>query len=682
MNYSNEENVNQAQNNNSSLRLLNNNNKNEKISRRKQKYKTENNNPEIVEFKSQENLIFVKNPQPIQNLNPYLRMDKAKKQKQLFDSSNNIINKGINTNNENKIPQTNKSNSSVKINTKINSKKYFAKNTSKRLNNNNTNEKYSNDIHHKEIINSNNNISSNNFNLIYPGQNSVKIKGNKMINHYNNIKNNHLTMTKSSIQITGNYPLNQSQNIYYNQPKIESMELSIEGNSRGRYNRNNNLENNETTYIQNKYINNQDYKNKTHLVKREINNKVIDYYNNDNNNLTPITVPYEKFIYNDNLENPENQNTKIYSNYNSNNSYINYNRVRNNLAKSTNVDSEKNIQFGKNNNEYNNIFFYNSNSNNNDSSNYKSEKFSFNEDKSNFHYRGNNIINNNVDIKEYNKNTVKYNKVYSNSNSNSNIISVSNVKENKMKNKFIYKKSGNLSEKKIIKANSLKNNSQVKDNYIPSTEQKIFKKNTKNDKSKFEKKSNNVNKKEKEQEKNIINYNKYVKEGNKNNKRKEYNKNITIKRTEIKNKLTNSYDLVDFKLKIPNNNLEKEEIYTININKDNISEKVENIIKENSLDNDYIEPLLSLVNNSINYLKNIKDMNIKKIEIQSNHNRSKLFKENNEDFSSKDTSEVNNLDYSDIIDLIEKNKYKEYLEDIYSDIDEINENIKIMNMSI
>ena len=191
-----------------------------------------------------------------------------------------------------------------------------------------------------------------------------------------------------------------------------------------------NLENNETTYIQNKYINNQDYKNKTHLVKREINNKVIDYYNNDNNNLTPITVPYEKFIYNDNLENPENQNTKIYSNYNSNNSYINYNRVRNNLAKSTNVDSEKNIQFGKNNNEYNNIFFYNSNSNNNNNSNYKSEKFSFNEDKSNFHYRGNNIINNNVDIKEYNKNTVKYNKVYSNSNSNSNIISVSNVKEN------------------------------------------------------------------------------------------------------------------------------------------------------------------------------------------------------------------------------------------------------------
>ena len=35
-----------------------------------------------------------------------------------------------------------------------------------------------------------------------------------MVNHYNNNKNNQLTMTKSSIQITGNFPLIQSQNIY------------------------------------------------------------------------------------------------------------------------------------------------------------------------------------------------------------------------------------------------------------------------------------------------------------------------------------------------------------------------------------------------------------------------------------------------------------------------------------
>ena len=120
MNYSNEENINTFQNNNRSLRSINNNNNsNEKISRRKKKYNIENNNPEIVEFKSQDNLVLVKNPRPIQNLKPYLATDKIKKQKQLYDSNNNCIN----VNKEQQITQPNKSNSSVKINTKVNSKK-------------------------------------------------------------------------------------------------------------------------------------------------------------------------------------------------------------------------------------------------------------------------------------------------------------------------------------------------------------------------------------------------------------------------------------------------------------------------------------------------------------------------------------------------------------------------------
>ncbi len=76
-------------------------------------------------------------------------------------------------------------------------------------------------------------------------------------------------------------------------------------------------------------------------------------------------------------------------------------------------------------------------------------------------------------------------------------------------------------------------------------------------------------------------------------------------------------------------------------------------------------------------------MNISKdIKIESKNNNSKLFKEGYEDISSNETSEINNLDYSIIVDLIEKNKYKEYIGDIYSDIDEINENSKILNMSI
>jgi hypothetical protein len=133
MNYSNEENINTFQNNNRSLRPLNNNNSNETITKRKKK---ENNNPEIIEFKSQDNLVFVKNPRPIQNIKPYMATDKTKKQKQLYDSSNNYIN----INKENQVTQQNKSNSSVKINTKVNSKKYFAKNNSKKINNQNINE--------------------------------------------------------------------------------------------------------------------------------------------------------------------------------------------------------------------------------------------------------------------------------------------------------------------------------------------------------------------------------------------------------------------------------------------------------------------------------------------------------------------------------------------------------------
>ena len=100
------------------------------------------------------------------------------------------------------------------------------------------------------------------------------------------------------------------------------------------------------------------------------------------------------------------------------------------------------------------------------------------------------------------------------------------------------------------------------------------------------------------------------------------------------------------------------------------------------MDDDYLEPLLSLFNNSINILNNINDMSIKKIKIDSHNNNSLLFKENNNDISSKENSDINNLNYSNILDLIEKNKYKEFIGEVYSDIDEINDDTKILNMSI
>ena len=100
-----------------------------------------------------------------------------------------------------------------------------------------------------------------------------------------------------------------------------------------------------------------------------------------------------------------------------------------------------------------------------------------------------------------------------------------------------------------------------------------------------------------------------------------------------------------------------------------MAERIENIIKEFGLDESYCEPLLSLVNNSINILNNIDNMKIYK----SVKNEKEKLGEENEEIT---TSETNNLDLSVIIDLIEKNKFKEYIEDIYSD------NEKILNLSI
>ena len=74
-----------------------------------------------------------------------------------------------------------------------------------------------------------------------------------------------------------------------------------------------------------------------------------------------------------------------------------------------------------------------------------------------------------------------------------------------------------------------------------------------------------------------------------------------------------------------------------------MAERIENIIKEFGLDESYYEPLLSLVNNSINILNNIDNMKIYKSVKNENE---KLGKENEEITS----SETNNLNLSVIID--------------------------------
>ena len=622
MNFSNQEQIVNNYDNRPLRKINSNSNNNIKITKKRQKLKSEKRNPEIVEFKSQDNLILLKSKRPIQNIDP-IRKNNNNEQKQLYDSNNNNNNKNINSN---KQQQTNKSNSSVKINTKVNCKKYFGTNNSKnKINNNSNNTKYySNNVNYKEKINKNK--SSNNFNIIYPGQNSVKICGNKMIKHYNNSSNtvnNNLAMTQSSIQISGNYPLNQSQNIYNAKSKIESMELNIEGNnsSKEKYNINNN---------ENYNINS----------------------SNDSDNLINKLIGNENYIYRSNKIEEEKRNRKLYDNYSSNN-----------LQKSNILELDKKSHFIKNRNEYNNIFFYNSNNNKKD----------INE---NFGYRENI---NDLDPYEYNndKNT-NYNKYYIKNKSNE--ITANNIKESQIKNKFVYKKSGNLSEKKLMKINSTKitsytrvNNEQLGPNYEQEMIQRINKENGTIKDKKIKSNNKNIlkNKRSDEIKRNKdINY--YERHENKSNIKNENNKKIIIKNTKVKNKLKNTYNIIDFKLKIPNGkDLDKEVIIPINIKEDDIPKKVENIIKDYSLDNSYFEPLLSLINNSFDVLNDLDN-----IKIEKENCNSLSFK------NSKGNSETNMLNYSFILELIDKKKYKEYFENIYSDIDEIIEKAKILNLSI
>ena len=155
------------------------------------------------------------------------------------------------------------------------------------------------------------------------------------------------------------------------------------------------------------------------------------------------------------MENIENRTNRVNYNYaiynynisNSNRANKTIHKIKNNLARTTQVEMEKENQFVKNNNdEYNNIFFYTSNTNKNANPNYNNE---LNQNKYNYQFREkSDFIYNALD---------EDNNMYNNSNNNINLIS--NKKENKMKKKFIYKKSGNLSDHKLQKLISNKNNS-------------------------------------------------------------------------------------------------------------------------------------------------------------------------------------------------------------------------------
>jgi len=150
---------------------------------------------------------------------------------------------------------------------------------------------------------------------------------------------------------------------------------------------------------------------------------------------------------------------------------------------------------------------------------------------------------------------------------------------------------------------------------------------------------------------------------NKKEETKKSNK-ITLIKKKIKNNIENNYNIIDINIKLP----QKIENISININKDNIKEKLEDIINKNELNYSYYEPIFSIVNNSINILNNINKIKISKIK-------------NINELNDEELNE-NNLDYSRILDIIEKNKFVEFIEKIYPDYYNIDETKKILNMSI
>ena len=364
------------------------------------------------------------------------------------------------------------------------------------------------------------------------------------------------------------------------------------------------------------------------------------------------------------LENLDNINDILYKNYSNNNiSKNNFNILGQNSGK-TNAK--------KNNNS-------NSNSNFNSNNNISDLKMT----KSSIQISGKNFQKKN-----------SYNKIQNNYEQNLYPMPIKSDKMINMNYKNKTKKEYNLKSENImkeLKINKIKNNKnedpmeldldkydEINLNFVnPNNEyNNIFFYDSKNKYNnnitdikepldKFRINNNNIIKKNSAKEK--VN-NKYIYKKIKSlNKKEEVKKPknlINIRKKEIKNNIKNNYSTIDLVIKLPF----KEEKISLNIYDDNnIKKTIENLINNNNLNESYFEPLLSLVNNSINILKNANNLKITKIKKYNKTNTEEL----------KD-----DLNYSFILDLVSKNKFNELLEKINSDTEEISEYKKVLNMSI
>ena len=131
---------------------------------------------------------------------------------------------------------------------------------------------------------------------------------------------------------------------------------------------------------------------------------------------------------------------------------------------------------------------------------------------------------------------------------------------------------------------------------------------------------------------------------------------------------------MNIKIKMGENILEKEII--VNLENDNKENIVNNIIKDYNLDESYYEPLLNLLENTIELLNNFDKIR------PSRYGMKKIKETKGYDllFGDKNYHKGNYLNDSFIIDLIENNSYKNYINSISPDISDIEKN-QIRNFS-
>jgi hypothetical protein len=152
--------------------------------------------------------------------------------------------------------------------------------------------------------------------------------------------------------------------------------------------------------------------------------------------------------------------------------------------------------------------------------------------------------------------------------------------------------------------------------------------------------SNNIN------TNNIFNINDTNKENE--NEKNNINNNIVINKKEL------IFKKLNLNINLGEKNLVKELI--IDIENSDISKIVKDLLKEYNLKEEYFDSLLNIIEKAISVLINIDKINPSKYALKNLEQNKKIFDENDD------------IDDSLILDFIENRNYKEYFDNILSDI--------------